>query len=100
MINRINRMFKKVAMDTIDEETFRKLFAVGAVRCCDVHIREEGRAFLFYTLTVGETGYIVTKRGREKTYLVETALRFLHSIGFSSVRVDMSSWSLHQESLL
>lgn len=81
-------------MDQLKEDVFSQLFAAGSVKWVDVRLVSDGRAIIAYTLQNGTQGFVFTKRGQVKHYKADTALRFLRSVGLSSVKVEMAAWDL------
>lgn len=94
-------------METTDEELFKKLHLARAVHSVEIHIlqavkdgqREQPAAYIFFQLQNLDRGFICTKRGEHKSYLVSTALRFLHSVGYRSVMLQMGGCDVGQMGL-
>lgn len=86
-------------MQNLKEDLVADLFRTGAIRAFSLEVRD-GHACIVYTLLDGTKGVVHTKRGEAKEYRIETALRFLRSLGLAAVMVEMTGWSLTQKSLL
>lgn len=86
-------------MQNLKEDLVSDLFRTGAIKAFSLEIRE-GQALIHYKMLDGTPGCIHTKRGQPKEYRIETALRFLRSLGVAGVTVDMAAWSVGQKGLL
>lgn len=80
-------------MPKMREEVFEQVFRSGAVASVRVTVLN-GRSVINYRTGEGVEGCIHTKRGQPKEYRIDTALRFLRSVGLSTVEVDMRAWAL------
>lgn len=85
-------------MQNLKEDLVADLFRTGAIRAFCLEVRN-GHANIVYTLLDGTKGVVHTKRGEAKDYRIETALRFLRSLGLAAVSVEMSGWTLDQKGL-
>ena len=77
-------------MDKTRQEVFEQLVRAGAVVSVAL-LTVDGFAVVEFVTQDGSTGNVFTKRGDVKHYRVETALRLLRSLGFSSVRVALDT---------
>lgn len=82
-------------MDQFREEVFEQIFRSGSIKSVGLQVGVNGRAVVVYVMQNGTTGMIYTKRGEIKNYRIETALRFVRSVGLVSVIVEMKNWSFN-----
>ena len=86
-------------MPKMREEVFEQVFRAGAIKSVKLVVCN-GRAVINYVTGENVDGCVHTKRGEAKQYRIETALRFLRSVGLVAVEVDMWAWSPDQAGLL
>jgi hypothetical protein len=93
-------------MQRYKEDMFSAVYRAEGIDSVTVYV-VNAEAVVRFHLRKGEEGIVVTKRGETKKYRIETALKWLQSVGLAEVRVRMGlsfaggdNWDERQHDLL
>jgi hypothetical protein len=77
----------------LQEAVFRELVQLGSVESVELEMQPDGRnVVVSYRLASGARGLLFTRRGKVKTYRLDTALRFLRGCGVVLLTLTLNLW--------
>jgi hypothetical protein len=82
----------------MDEKTLKVLIAAGAVKT--VHVIANGGRFYIRIDTPNDSFSVLTLKGTAKTWSsLDSAAKWMFSLGLGSARLDLANWQPNQRSL-
>jgi len=82
----------------MNEKTLRALIDAGAIK--NVHIIANGALFHVDIDTLNDSVTALTLKGKIKTWsTVDTAAKWVHSLGFGRAQLDLEKWQPRQKAL-